>query len=512
MMLNFSLQLSRCHRIFFFTMLILLNLTSSSGCAEQQQDTAGEKASATSQSTDRKDIGKTAAMAIRSSSLEKQKPLDMFTAIERVAEDNIPAVVHVEVTERLEIEHPLLPYREDPVFRKFFGSPQEIPEKLEQEVQSIGSGMIMDRHGHILTNYHVVSGANNIEVLLASGHHYPARLIGGDAKTDLAVLHIAADIELPHVLFGDSDDVKVGEWVVAIGHPRGLTQTVTQGIISAKHRTGLIDPSNYQDFLQTDAAINPGNSGGPLLNLQGEVIGVNAAIATMSGGFEGIGFAIPSNMALFVAKQLIEKGEVRRGWLGVNVQDVTPDLVEELGLKQPDGAMVAGVIENSPAARAGLEAGDVIISYQNRKVTDAATLRNEVAVTAIDEQVPLTVWRQGAEKQISIRIGSQEEAEEQMTSSAEEQLGAKFRPISPETAARLGLEQGVEIAAIRPGGLLAEAGFEVGDLLLAIEDQPVDSPEALAIILSIVPPGQPITILAIDSATGQIGYVQIELN
>jgi len=176
--------------------------------------------------------------------------------------------------------------------------------------------MLMDAQGHILTNYHVASGASKIEVLLANGHTYPAQVVGTDPKTDLAVIKIDAKEALPSVTFGDSDAVAVGQWVVAIGHPRGLDQTVTQGIISAKHRRGISDPSSYQDFLQTDAAINPGNSGGPLLNLRGEVIGVNAAIASQTGGFEGIGFAIPSNMAVYVAKALIAHGRVERAWLG----------------------------------------------------------------------------------------------------------------------------------------------------------------------------------------------------
>ncbi|RLB14068.1 MAG: serine protease, partial [Deltaproteobacteria bacterium] len=180
-----------------------------------------------------------------------------------------------------------------------------MPRKFKQELRGLGTGMIMDEKGYILTNNHVVAGATEIKVLLANGKRYPAKLIGTDPKTDLAVIKISAKDPLPHVVFGDSDKVEVGQWVVAIGHPRGLDQTVTQGIISAKHRRGIMDPSSYQDYLQTDAAINPGNSGGPLLNLKGEVIGVNAAIATQSGGFEGIGFAIPSNMALHIAKELI---------------------------------------------------------------------------------------------------------------------------------------------------------------------------------------------------------------
>jgi len=210
------------------------------------------------------------------------RAVDLTTAVTHVAQHTIPAVVHIEVTERQEVTNPFSPFENDPLFRFFFHTPQ-FPMKFKREVTGLGTGMIMDAEGHILTNHHVASGASKIEVLLTNGQQYPARVVGTDPKTDLAVIKIEAKGALPYVTFGDSDAVEVGEWVVAIGHPRGLDQTVTHGIISAKHRRGITDPSSYQDFLQTDAAINPGNSGGPLLNLRGEVIGVNAAIASQSG-------------------------------------------------------------------------------------------------------------------------------------------------------------------------------------------------------------------------------------
>jgi serine protease Do len=205
--------------------------------------------------------------------------IDLSTAIVQVARQAIPAVVHIEVTERTEVANPLFPFEDDPFFRHFFGGPK-IPRKFKQEVRGLGTGMIMDPEGHILTNYHVAGGATKIEVVLSSGQRYSAKLVGGDPKTDLAVVQINAKERLPFVKFADSDEAEVGQWVVAIGAPRGLDQTVTQGIISAKHRTGISDPSSYQDFLQTDAAINPGNSGGPLLTLNGDVVGVNTAIAS----------------------------------------------------------------------------------------------------------------------------------------------------------------------------------------------------------------------------------------
>ena len=277
---------------------------------------------------------------------------DLTTAIIQVAKKAIPAVAHIEVTERQEVAAPFLPFESDPFFRRFFGVPQ-MPKRFRREVKGLGSGILMDAQGHILTNHHVVGGATKLEVTLADGSKYEARLVGTDPKTDLAVIKIEAKEPLPYLPFGDSDKIEVGEWVVAIGHPRGLDQTVTQGIISAKHRRGVTDPGNYQDFLQTDDAINPGNSGGPLLNLKGEVIGVSAAIASQTGGFEGIGFTIPSNMALHVAKQLISNGKVLRGWLGVNVQDLTPEVAQKLGLKGPRGALVADVVKGGPADQAG---------------------------------------------------------------------------------------------------------------------------------------------------------------
>jgi len=233
-------------------------------------------------------------------------PVDLNTAIIQVAKQNLPAVVYIEVTESREVTNPFSPFENDPFFKRFFGVPK-MPRKFKQEMKGLGSGMIIDPQGYILTNYHVAGGATKMEVTLADGSKHPAKLVGGDPKTDLAVIRISTNERLPHVTFGDSDKVEVGEWVVAIGAPRALEKSVTQGIISAKHRRAVTDPTSYQDFLQTDAAINPGNSGGPLLNLYGEVVGVNAAIATESGGFEGIGFNIPSNMAVKAANALIAR-------------------------------------------------------------------------------------------------------------------------------------------------------------------------------------------------------------
>lgn len=239
---------------------------------------------------------------------------ELRTAIREVARRAIPAVAHIEVIEKQTVQNPLMPFQNDPFFRYFFGNPR-MPRTFEKEVQGLGSGILIDGQGYIVTNSHVVNGATKITVVLSDGRKYTdrtVRLIGADPKTDVAVIQIMSRESFPSIHFGDSDRVDVGDWVVAIGHPRGLDQTVTQGIISAKHRRGITDPNSFQDFLQTDAAINPGNSGGPLLNLDAEVIGVNAAIMSESGGFEGIGFATPSNIASRVARELISTGRVRR--------------------------------------------------------------------------------------------------------------------------------------------------------------------------------------------------------
>ena len=317
---------------------------------------------------------------------------DLSNTFVQIAKKTIPSVVHIEVTARQEMANPFLPFENDPFFRYFFNTPDS-SKKFKRDVKGIGTGMIIDANGNILTNYHVAGGATKIDVLLADGEKYSAKLIGGDPKTDLAVIRINAKKQLPYLTFGNSDKIEVGEWVMAIGHPRGLDQTVTHGIISAKHRRGITDPSSYQDFIQTDAAINPGNSGGPLLNLNGEVIGVNTVIVSSSGGFEGIGLAIPSNIATHVAKTLIAHGKVERGWLGVSAQDLTPDLAKPLGIAVSKGALVADVAKGSPAEKAGIKKDDVIMNFNGKTISDGNMLRNEVAVAPIGKDVKLTVLR-----------------------------------------------------------------------------------------------------------------------
>jgi serine protease Do len=436
--------------------------------------------------------------------------LDLATAIIQVAKENLPAVVYIEVTESQEVANPLLPFQNDPFFQRFFGNPN-MPKKFKQEVKGLGSGMIIDPQGHILTNYHVAGGATKIEVTLADGSKYPARLVGGDAKTDLAVISIEAKERLPYVTFGDSDKMEVGEWVVAIGAPRALEKSVTQGIISAKHRRGVSDPTSYQDFLQTDAAINPGNSGGPLMNLYGQVIGVNAAIATESGGFEGIGFTIPSNIAVYIAKALIDHGKVERGWLGVTIRDLTPELAKTVHAETLKGALLVDVAKGGPAERSGLRKNDVIIAYRGKDVSDTNELRNAVAETPIGTEARITILREGRKEELTAKIENQEDATKVLAASVKERLGAEVRSPTAAEASKYGLNpnQGVVIVRLEGKGPLGEAGFEVGDIILAVSNQPIESMEVFVNLVSLLESKQNITILVMDHRTGNTGTIQV---
>jgi serine protease Do len=444
---------------------------------------------------------------------QRSASLNLTTAIEQVAQQTIPAVAHIEVTQRQEVANPLLPFENDPFFQHYFGLPKNMPKKFKRVLRGLGTGMIMDPRGYILTNYHVVAGATNIRVLLASGEEYSAKPVGTDQKTDLAVIRISPKGPLPSVTFGDSDKVKVGEWVVAIGHPRGLDQTVTQGVISAKHRTGITEPSTYQDFLQTDAAINPGNSGGPLLNLRGEVIGVNAAIISQSGGFEGIGFAIPSNMALYIARQLIAHGKIERGWLGVTAQDLTPELAKSYGVPGTKGALIAEVVKGGPAEKAGLQKGDIVIAYQGKEIKDAGTLRNEAATSTIGQEAKISVLRKGKKEEFRVTIGNLADETKFLSVSAKERLGGEFRSVTAKEEEKYGLDsgQGVVVTEVDSQGPLGQAGFEVGDIILEINGQQIDGLEGLINGVNTLKTGQKIAVLALDHRTANVGYVEVVL-
>lgn len=446
------------------------------------------------------------------SSEARDDGLNLTVAFSNVADATIPAVVNVQVTHRREVPNPLLQHRDDPAIRQFFGDPKDLPEKLEQEVRGVGTGMIVDQKGHILTNNHVVEGAAEIDVVLSSGEEYKATVVGTDPKTDLAIIKIPAKESLPVVRFGNSDQVRVAQWVIAIGHPRGLDQTVTQGIISAKHRTGISDPSDFQDFLQTDAPINPGNSGGPLLNLRGEVIGVNSAIATQSGGFEGLAFAIPSNMAIHVANALMAKGKVERGWLGVSIQKLPREKARSVGLSSQEGAWVAEVMKGGPAESAGVKKGDIILMYRGEKIKGDSDLRNRVAQSPIGQKVPVTVLRNGARQELTVKVGNLEELTRKMTELVKTHLGVTVVPVTSKVAGKYGLEspKGVLIQWVDPKGPVGKAQLEEGDIILAVNNTPVLSVDMfLGLVESL--PHEKTLLAALDHRTGQTGYVQVEI-
>ncbi len=438
----------------------------------------------------------------------KNNAIDLTTAIADVAQKAMPAVVHIEVTQRVQAPSPVFPFESDPFFRYFFGSPQR-PRFDKRELRGIGTGMMIDSEGNILTNNHVVSGATKITVKMASGEEFEARMVGADPKTDLAVIKIKAPPNISYLKFGDSDKLRVGEWVVAIGNPRGLEQTVTAGIISAKHRTGIMDPSSYQDFIQTDAAINPGNSGGPLLNLTGDVIGVNAAIVSESGGFEGIGFAIPSNMAAAVADALMKTGKVVRGWLGLSLQEVTPSLVKNMNLRGSKGALVADVTKGGPAEKAGIRRGDVIVSLDSMVVESANDLRNRIAGSRVGKKVEIGLLRKGERVTVQPVVEPYKLSPHMAALEMENRMGIEVKEISILEARkrRLNSREGVVITKVDPQGPAGRAGLESGDIIYQLNNQAIRGLKDYNRILEQIQPGQEALLLVRDGRTGEMGYL-----
>ena len=500
--------------LFFIIMVLSLGLTQCQ--AQSDNSKSSEKVSETTAAPKNVNLSNVENPIVEAAMPLGTNPsvVDLSTAIARIAKEAIPAVVHIEVTQRQIVNNPFLPFENDPLFHYFFDVPHHMPHKFKRELKGLGSGMIMDAKGHILTNNHVVAGATEIQVLLADGQRYPAKLVGTDPKTDLAVIQIKADEKLPYVTFGDSDEMNVGNWVVAIGAPQGLDQTVTQGIISAKHRRGILDPSSYQDYLQTDAAINPGNSGGPLLNLQGKVIGVNAAIVSESGGFEGIGFAIPSNMAVHIADALIKNGKVERGWLGVSIRDLTPDLRKSMKLDVSKGALIAEVVKGGPASEAGLQKNDVVTAYQGEEIPDASSLQNQVANTSIGQEITLTVMRKGKSRDFKIKIGDLRDAIKKLAASLNKRLGVVMRPVTEKEDKEYGLQgsKGAAIKSLQTDGLLGRAGFEVNDIILAVNGQPVSDVQRFVNLVESLKPHQWVQFLVLDHRTGQTGYIRVMVN
>jgi len=363
----------------------------------------------------------------------------------------------------------------DPFFERFFGPefrhPRTNPrqDKRSFKQQAAGSGFIISSDGFILTNNHVVGEADKITVRLADKREFPAKIVGTDPQSDVAIIKIEGK-DLPTLPLGNSDTLEVGEWVIAIGSPFELNQTVTVGIVSAKgrNRMGITD---YENFIQTDAAINPGNSGGPLLNIHGEAVGMNTAIFSRSGGYMGIGFAIPINMAKSIEQQLRNTGKVTRGWLGILIQDVNEDLAKSFGLKESGGALISEVTEGSPAQKSGLLQGDIIVSINETPITDVADLRNRIAMFAPNTELNLRILRDGREKELVVRVGEQPadmaSIGKKMSATTLSEMGLTLQDLTDEVAKQFGYskDQGVLIADVDPNSPAALVGLQAGQLV-----------------------------------------------
>ncbi|AJE04628.1 DegQ family serine endoprotease [Geobacter pickeringii] len=391
----------------------------------------------------------------------KEVPKDILAsqqAFVEVSKKVNPAVVNISTISRKKVEQPL--FELSPFFNEFFGN-----RPRYRRDRSLGSGFIINKDGLIVTNDHVVRDAESIQVKLSNESVYEARVIGSDPKTDIAVIKIGAKESLPVAVLGDSDKLQVGQWAIAIGNPFGLDRTLTVGVVSATGRSNM-GIETYENFIQTDASINPGNSGGPLLNVYGEVIGINTAIVAAG---QGIGFAIPINMAKQIITQLVGKGKVTRGWLGVTIQPVTEELAKEFGLKRPRGVLVSDILEGGPAAKGGIRQGDVILTFDGTEIKDAQHLQRVVADTPPGKKVPVTVSREGHEVKLTVTAASadSQDARGVRPSGGEpDSLGLAVEDLPPDMLRRGAT--GVMVADVDEGSVAAEAGIRPGDLIVAV--------------------------------------------
>jgi serine protease Do len=386
-----------------------------------------------------------------------------------LAERVSPAVVNIQTSKTVSGGNVQLP----PGFEEFFGNPFRHSPPHEYKVPSLGSGFVISADGYIVTNDHVVEDVDQIKVAFKNGTELDAKVVGRDPKTDLALIKVEPEKPLVSIPLGDSESARPGDWVVAIGNPFGLEHTVTAGIVSAKHRN--IGQGSYDDFIQTDAAINPGNSGGPLINLRGEVIGVNTAINPRANT---IGFAVPINMAKGILPQLRAEGHVTRGWLGVVIQGITPELAKEFELDEEKGALVSRVLPDGPAASAGVEVGDVIVDFDGSAIDDWRDLPRVVAGTPVDKQVDMVVVRKGKRKSLEVSVGQLEEPELAQAKGEEPgpaQFGLRVQNLTPEIADQLGVEPGggVVVTDVDPGSPADEAGIRRSDVIVEVDRKEV---------------------------------------
>lgn len=414
---------------------------------------------------------------------------DLSNAFQHVAKALRPSVVSVNSVKKVASravpqQRPELP----PEFRRFFGDDDPFDRFFENapregrsfEQRGMGTGVIISRDGYIVTNNHVVAGATEVSVNLSDDREFTAEVVGTDKATDLAVLKIEATGLTPAKL-GDSSALEVGEWAIAIGSPFGLKQTVTAGIISAVGRAN-VGIADYEDFVQTDAAINPGNSGGPLVNLHGEVIGINTAIASRTGSYMGVGFAIPSDMVRSVSDSLIASGSVQRGWLGAVIQDLNEDLADSFGYDGTDGVLIGDVLNDGPADNAGLKAGDIVISIDGEPTTSATELRNQVADISAGSKAKFRFFRDGAEKTLTVTIGKRQAnpqlgaAPRKEESTKANELGVTVETLTDELAERIGAPvdlQGVVVTDLADSDIATKAGVNVGDVILSVNGKSV---------------------------------------
>lgn len=395
--------------------------------------------------------------------------------IARTAEAVLPSVVNIS-TERTE-QVAAFPFSGDPLFERFFGHPGGPTER--RQVGS-GSGVIVSPEGLVLTNNHVISGADKVRLTLSDGRAFDAKVVGSDVATDLAVLRIDGDVPegLRSLAFADTGAVRLGQVVLAVGNPFGLDGSVTMGIVSAKGRSGM-GINDYEDFIQTDAAINPGNSGGALVDLDGRLVGINSAILSRTGGYQGVGFAIPADMAKRVMESIVRDGKVSRGWLGVSIQDLDSDVANAMEAVVHQGALVADVAEDSPAKEAGLEPGDIVVRIDGNEITSAAELRSAVAVRAPGSKVDIEVERGGKRKAIAVTLGdlARDGSETGAAEGGDAPFGLSLAPLNGRSRERYGIseeiEQGLVVTAVAPGSPAARAGLREGDVVLEVNRRPV---------------------------------------
>jgi serine protease Do len=434
-----------------------------------------------------------------------------------LVEKTSPAVVNISTTQTVERRNPWMRERGeggqpgtpfDDFFRHFFGMPYEGGPEPEQKTSSLGSGFIISEDGYILTNHHVVDGADEIIVKLNDQRELEAEIIGSDKRSDVALIKVEAE-DLPTATLGDPDQTTPGHWVVAIGSPFGFDATVTAGIVSAKGR--VLGRQQYVPLIQTDVAINPGNSGGPLFNLNGEVIGINSMIYSRSGGYMGLSFAIPIDLAMNVVEQLREGGAVARGWLGVSLQPVDRDLAQSFGLDKPKGALINEVFSDSPADKAGIQPGDIVISYDGKAVDSIEELPPMVGQTEVGETVKLVVVRDRKEKTLKVTIGRLED-EQQVAEASKaaskgpeiERLGIVVGELTDAQRKQLELpDSGVVVRRVQQGSPAAKAGLQAGDVILRFAGKKVDTEEQLGKLTEAVPDGRSVPALVLRNGRAQ---------